>query len=103
MAKAVEKADANNLRKKDVVKELAGRTEYNIKDVKEVINAYHGLIKETLMKGEEISLSGVGVFKVRQRKARQGYNPITKAKIQIPERKAIKFKPTKEIKLELKK
>jgi len=98
-----ERPEGANLRKKDVIKEIATRTEFGQKEIKEVLNTYHAVIKETILSGQNFTLSGVGSLQIRQRQARQGFNPITKEKIQIPERKAVKFKPTREVKLELRK
>lgn len=56
------------------------------------------IIKDNLKKGEEVSLSGFGVFKVSKRAARTGVNPRTGEKIQIPAMKVPKFKAGKTLK-----
>lgn len=55
-------------------------------------------IKNTLAKGESFSLIGFGAFKVIDRKARTGRNPLTGKEIKIPAKKAVKFVPGKELK-----
>ena len=45
-----------------------------------------------------ILLRGFGTFKTSERAARDGINPLTKEKIQIPEKKVIKFKPGSDLK-----
>ena len=63
--------------------------------------AYEGLfavLADTLKKGDGISISGFGGFKVVQRKARKGRNPRTGQEIQIPASKAVKFTPGKALK-----
>jgi len=89
-------------RKIDIVRTLAEKLEYSKNDVKAVVDAYLEFIHDKLISCEEVSLSGVGSFKVRNRKARTGFNPITKKKIEIPARPAIKFKRTKDIRKALK-
>ena len=55
-------------------------------------------ISSALEKGESISLVGFGSFKVVDRAAREGRNPSTGEKMQIPASKAVKFTPSKALK-----
>lgn len=55
-------------------------------------------IAKALSKGEEVSLTGFGKFKIVQRKERQGINPKTKEKIKIQARKVPVFKPGQTLK-----
>jgi nucleoid DNA-binding protein len=63
---------------------------------------YHGLIdvikKELTSEGESV-LPGLGVLRVRMRKAREGRNPRTGETIHIPRRKGVSFRPYKELRL----
>ena len=53
-------------------------------------------ITEALCRGENIEIRGFGTYKITKRKARIGRNPKTGEKnIQIPEKKAIKWKMSK--------
>ena len=61
---------------------------------KAVIEAF----SSTLEKGDSISLVGFGSFKVVERAAREGRNPGTGEKIQIPASKTVKFTPSKSLK-----
>jgi len=56
-----------------------------------------GLIATTLKGGGEVSVQGFGTFKVVERAARTGINPITKAKMDVPAKKAAKFKAGKNL------
>ncbi|MDR1662891.1 MAG: HU family DNA-binding protein [Endomicrobium sp.] len=47
-----------------------------------------------LKNGDVVSLSGLGSFKVKLKKAKQGRNPKTRELISIPEGKKVSFKPT---------
>ena len=56
------------------------------------------IISESLEKGDAISISGFGSFKVVERKARKGRNPRTGEEIKIPASKTVKFTPGKALK-----
>ena len=89
-------------RKIDIVRKIAEDLKYGKNDVKAVLDAFLDLIKAKLMSLQEISLSGIGTFKVKERKARQGFNPIAKTKMDIPARMAIKFKLSKDLRRAMK-
>ena len=74
--------------KTGITKEAAGQAQ------KTVIEA----ISSALEKGDSVSLIGFGSFKVVDRAAREGRNPSTGEKIQIPASKAVKFTPSKVLK-----
>tara|TARA_B100001996_G_C18487988_1_gene526447 strand:+ start:148 stop:396 length:249 start_codon:yes stop_codon:yes gene_type:complete len=50
---------------------------------------------EALCKGENIEIRGFGTYKIVKRKARTGRNPKSSEIVQIPEKKAIKWKMSK--------
>ena len=52
-------------------------------------------ISEALCRGENIEIRGFGIFKTALRKSRIGRNPKNSELIQIPEKKAIKWKMSK--------
>ena len=51
-------------------------------------------IRDTVQGGGKISLTGLGTFKVKARKARSGRNPKTGETISIPAGRKISFKPS---------
>ncbi len=55
-------------------------------------------IINTLKKGEEVSIAGVGIFSVKQRAAREARNPRTGESIQVPAMKVPKFRAAKALK-----
>ena len=63
-----------------------------------VIDRTLDVLKEALKRSERIELRGFGVFEVRRKKEGIGRNPKTGVVIPIPEGKAIRFKPGKNIK-----
>lgn len=52
------------------------------------------LLKGSLESGEQVKVSGFGVFEVKQKNARQGRNPQTGEKIILPARRVLTFKPS---------
>ena len=55
-------------------------------------------IIETLKKGEEVSIAGIGIFSVKMRAAREARNPRTGETIQVPAMKVPKFRAAKALK-----
>jgi len=55
-------------------------------------------IRDTIREGGKISLTGLGTFKVKARKARPGRNPKTGETIAIPAGRKISFKPSLSLK-----
>lgn len=52
-------------------------------------------IKDSLRKGERVTLSGFGSLEIKKRKARKGRNPKTGEIIQISQKNKIKFNPSR--------
>ena len=55
-------------------------------------------IVDSLKKGEEVSIAGLGIFSVKQRKARSARNPRTGETIQVPAMTVPKFRAAKALK-----
>jgi len=66
-------------------------------DAKKAIDAFIKTTGEQLKQGEKIALVGFGTFSVLERPARTGRNPQTGAKLEIAEKKIIKFKAGSEL------
>ena len=63
---------------------------------REVIDAVFTAVTKGLVAGEKINVSGFGTFEVKDKPAR--INPSTGEKIEIDARKAVSFKPAKNLK-----
>ncbi|MBO4740230.1 MAG: HU family DNA-binding protein [Bacteroidales bacterium] len=81
------------MNKNDLVKAMAVKAGLTNADARKALDAFVNVTEETLKAGEKISLVGFGTFGIAERKARTGLNPATKAKIKIPAKKVVKFKP----------
>ena len=55
-------------------------------------------IVEALKKGDEVSIAGLGIFSVKQRKSRMARNPRTGEPITVPAMKVPKFRAAKALK-----
>jgi len=86
------------MRKAEIVVEIAEKVNLSQKDIKEVIETFFFEMGNSLAKGNKIELRGFGVFKPILRKERIGRNPKTGEIITIPKKKAVIFKPGKELK-----
>jgi DNA-binding protein HU-beta len=87
--------------KAEIVTKLAEVTNIHKKQAEKVVVELVGMIKAFLVKGERITLPGLGSFFTTERKARTGRNPRTGAALKIPARKAVKFSPAGAVKKEL--
>jgi len=83
------------MNKAELVEAVSDKTGITKKQAGNVIDAITDTVKETLSKGERITLVDFGTFQVRQRKAREGRNPRTGKKLEIPAKKVPKFKAGK--------
>lgn len=81
--------------KAEVVNALAGRTGMARKEAAEAVEIFLASILEALQRGEKVSLVGFGTFYVKEKNSRQGRNPRTGDKIQIPKKRVATFKPGK--------
>jgi DNA-binding protein HU-beta len=61
-------------------------------DAKKAVDAFIRTVESTVAQGKKVSLLGFGSFSVTEKAARKGVNPKTKESINIPARKAVKFK-----------
>lgn len=86
------------MNKKDIVAELSSRVEGTHAEASRFLEAMLEVIKDALVKGEDVDLYGFGKFEVRARAARQGRNPQTGASISIPAKNVPAFKASKALK-----
>ena len=84
--------------KDDIVEAIVKKTAITKKDASEALATVLEEITKALSKGEDVTLTGFGTFKVGARAAREGRNPKTGEKIKIPAMKTPKFKAGKELK-----
>ena len=81
------------MKKEELIAFVSGRATMSKKFAGNAVNAVIEGITSALEKGDSISFPGFGSFKVVERAAREGRNPSTGDKIQIPASKTVKFTP----------
>jgi len=84
--------------KADLINSIAEKSELSKADAEKALKAFTDAVTDALKAGEKVSLVGFGTFSVGERAARQGQNPQTGAKINIPAAKVPKFKAGKALK-----
>jgi len=87
-----------NINKDSLVESISTKTDLSKKDVEMVIDTMVDSITEQLRQGNKVTFTGFGAFRVSKRAAREGINPQTKEKIQIPAMTLPKFTAGKALK-----
>lgn len=86
------------MNKEGLVRFVSDKAGITQKAAGETVDAVLEGISSALEKGDSLSLIGFGSFKVVKRAAREGRNPRTGEKINIPASKSVKFTPGKAFK-----
>ena len=86
------------VKKTQLIQMLADKTGTSKKDAAAYLEAFVETLTVELKKGEKINITGLGIFKVADRKAREGRNPRTGETIQIPASKKLRFTASKVMK-----
>lgn len=81
--------------KAEFVEKVQGITQLSKKDSEKAVSAFFEVIKETLMKGDKIGITGFGTFLVKNRASRNGRNPKTGESMVIPASKTPSFKASR--------
>lgn len=80
------------MNKTELINAVAEKANLSKAQAKAALDATLNTICEALLKEDKVALIGFGTFSVAEKPARTGINPRTKEKIEIPARKAVKFK-----------
>jgi len=72
--------------------------ELGSKEAKIAVETVFEVIREQLITGNDIDVFGFGKLENKIRKARKGRNPASGIEIEIPEKRAVGFKPAKKLK-----
>lgn len=84
--------------KNELIEKVAKKASLTKSAAADAVNHTFGLIRDSLVRGEKIVITGFGTFLVRSRAARRGRNPQTGQTIQIPSKKLPSFTAGKTIK-----
>lgn len=84
--------------KSQILTAIAEKTELKKKDVVAVLAANNEIIVKLLKKEKKAKLDGLGIFRVRQSKARMGRNPATGEPIKIKAKTRLRMTIAKALK-----
>ncbi len=91
-------ANNNKVTKTILVQEIANSLGISKAQAEKFVNAFIDIITDSVKKGNEVTITGFGTFKKTTRQARQGVNPQTREKIEIPESTTVSFKAGRTLK-----
>ena len=81
-----------SITKLDLTHHLSDTMGLTGKESATLINALFDTIRTTLASGEDVKLSGLGNFTLREKRARPGRNPKTKKPVEIKARRVVTFR-----------
>ncbi len=85
------------MNKSELISAIAEGAGLSKADAKKALDVTLETIAHAMKANDKVALVGFGTFAVTERPAREGINPATKAKIQIPAKKVVKFKAGSEL------
>ncbi|AFZ82701.1 MAG: HU family DNA-binding protein [Candidatus Kinetoplastibacterium crithidii] len=86
------------MNKTELIDQIAVSADISKAAANRAIDAFINVIKETMKKGDTLTLVGFGSFAVSTRAARNGRNPRTGEVIKIKKTRVPKFRPGKTLK-----
>jgi DNA-binding protein HU-beta len=86
------------MNKKQLIERIVEHTNSPKGEAEQHLEAFTAAVSEALKAGEEVQLPGFGKFYVREQKAREGRNPQSGEKMNIPASKVPAFKAGKAFK-----
>ena len=89
------------LTKADMAEHLFNELGLNKREAQDLIDSVFEEIRTTLEHGEEVRLSGFGLFYLRDKKERPGRNPKTGEEVPITARRVVAFRPGPKLKVQM--
>jgi nucleoid DNA-binding protein len=84
--------------RKSIAEEIKAHKGFSYSESMRLTNSFFDIIVTSLKNGNEVKLTGFGVFKIKTRKEKKGRNPSTGAEIILPVHKTISFTASKKLK-----
>ena len=78
--------------KKDLIDRIAEKSGLRRSEVRRTVQSFLDEIVEELSRGNRLEFRDFGVFEVRSRRGRIAQNPKTMERVEVPARRAVKFK-----------
>jgi integration host factor subunit alpha len=84
--------------KADIVEKVYQKIGFSKKESSELVELVFKSLKDSLMSGEKVKISGFGNFVVQEKEERVGRNPQTGDQIKISARRRVAFRPSQVLK-----
>ncbi len=85
------------MNKNDLIESIASSAKISKVAAEKGLNGMLSTMAEAMEEGERVTLVGFGSFSIVERAPRLGRNPKTGESVPIPPRKAVKFRPGKQL------
>ncbi len=86
------------MNKWELISKMAEKAKLRNSDVENMLEHFIESVSDALQKGDKVTISGLGTFKVLKRKSREARNPATGEKIKTKGAKKVKFTAAKSFK-----
>jgi len=86
------------LTKAEMAERLFDDVGLNKREAKEFVDAFFDVLRDALVQGHQVKLSGFGIFDLRRKNQRPGRNPKTGEEIPITARTVVTFRPGQKLK-----
>jgi DNA-binding protein HU-beta len=84
--------------KDELVSKVSESTGIKKAEIQKALDVMIRTIVETIKTGQKVNITSLGIFKLKDKKARMARNPKTGESIQVPAKRAPKFLPSKNFK-----
>lgn len=91
----------STLTKADIVDRVYGKIGFSKKEATDLVELVFSSLKEKIVAGKKVKISGFGNFVVRSKQPRKGRNPQTGETIEISARRVLNFRPSQVLKAQL--
>lgn len=86
------------MKKSELLNKIATKLDMKRKDVERTVDEFINTVCEGLRKEAKVNVAGLGIWSVRDRKARTARNPKTGETVHVPAKRVVKFRVSKDMK-----
>ena len=86
------------MKKSELLNRISTKLNAKRRDVEKTLDAFIETLCEGLRKEQKVNVAGLGIWSVRERKARMARNPKTGEQVSVPAKKVVKFRVSKDMK-----
>jgi len=87
--------------KQEIVTTVYEKLGFSKRESSDFVEQFFKIVKQSLAQGENVKISGLGNFVVKEKQARRGRNPQTGEVIEIAPRRVLNFKLSQVLKGEI--